>query len=269
MTAQTKKPPLVVAVASGKGGVGKTNVAVNLALELGRLGRKALVVDCDLGLANADILLGLSPSKNISDLLLGRARLGEVIINSGHGFDLLPASSGAAEIVDIESRQERRLLKLLALVFDRYDHVLFDTGAGISSTVLGFNQAAHENILVLTPEPTAITDAYAFIKVLTAQTGPRRFHLFFNMVQNQEEAARIHDSLNQVTQRFLGLELDLLGAAPLDPLLKKSVLARTPLGTLYPDSPAAQAFRRTAAKIETWAPHQALDLARLLSHPAP
>ena len=180
--------PRVISVGSGKGGVGKTNVVANLAYAFTRLGKKVLVLDADLGLANIDVLLGLTPKFTIQHLLNRQKSIFEVLTPGPGGMSILPASSGVLELVDLEESQKIFLLSELDQVADTVDLLLIDTGAGISSNVLYFNLAAEESIVVVTPEPTSITDAYALIKVLSTKYKKERFTILINSAQNSQEA---------------------------------------------------------------------------------
>ena len=175
-----QKPVRVIAVSSGKGGVGKSNVVINLSVALDRLGHRALIMDADLGLANIDVLLGLTPKYNMSHVLSGQKRLDEVLVDGPGRVKIMPASSGVQELTRLTDDQKLLFLELLDGLETDIDVLLIDTGAGISDTVLYFNLAAHERIIVVTPEPTSLTDAYALIKVLYSKHGERHFRILVN-----------------------------------------------------------------------------------------
>ncbi len=245
--------PLLISVTSGKGGVGKTSIVINLALLLADgFNSRVLVVDCDLGLANVDILLGLSPEKNLHHVLKGDIELADVVIDTGAGFDVLPASSGVSEMADILAGDQSRLLTLLAGLFRRYDIVLLDTGAGITSTVIRFNQVARENIVLVTPEPTSITDAYALIKILRNRIGRKRFYLLTNMVKNEAEGLQVGKHLSDVVRRFLKIETSYLGHIVMDNYVQKAVLKQRAFSQIFPNSPAAGCLREVVKKINLW-----------------
>jgi len=250
--AMTPNPPLLISVTSGKGGVGKTSLVVNLALMLTGQNRRVLVMDCDLGLANVDILLNLAPAKNLFDVLKGTIELGDAVINTDFGFDVLPASSGVSEMANISAGEQGRLLTLLSRLFRMYDLVLLDTGAGISSAVIRFNQVANENILLVTPEPTAITDAYALTKVLCNRIGRKRIHLLVNMVEDENEGQRVANHLSSVIHRFLEVESIYLGHVVRDDRVQQAVRKRQAFCRLFPDSPAAECILRVVRKINSW-----------------
>ena len=220
-----QKPVRVIAVSSGKGGVGKSNVVINLSVALDRLGLRALIMDADLGLANIDILLGLTPKYNMSHVLSGQKRLEEVLVDGPGRVKIMPASSGVQELTRLTDDQKLLFLELLDGLETDIDVLLIDTGAGISDTVLYFNLAAHERIIVVTPEPTSLTDAYALIKVLYSKHGERHFRILVNMAANESMGKFIFAKLSKVADHFLdGLSLDYLGTIPHDTSVTRSVL---------------------------------------------
>src|SRR5208283_128917 len=180
-----QKPVRVMSVSSGKGGVGKSNVVINLSVAFDRLGLRTLIMDADLGLANIDILLGLTPRYNMSHVLSGQKRLEEVLVDGPGRVKIMPASSGVQELTRLTDEQKLLFLELLDELETDIDVLLIDTGAGISDTVLYFNLAAHERIIVVTPEPTSLTDAYALIKVLYSKHGERNFRILVNSAANE------------------------------------------------------------------------------------
>lgn len=228
-------------------------MVINLALLLAAgFNSRVLVVDCDLGLANVDILLGLSPEKNLYDVLKGEIDLANVVIDTGVGFDVLPASSGVSEMADISAGDQGHLLTLITQLFRMYDVVLLDTGAGITSTVIRFNQVAHENIVLLTPEPTSITDAYALIKVLRNRTGRNRFYLLINMVKNEGEGLQVGKHLSDVVRRFLEIETSYLGHVVMDDNVQRAVLKQRAFSQVFPNSPAVGCLREVVKKVGLW-----------------
>lgn len=244
------RPPMrVMAVTSGKGGVGKTNLVCNLAVEMARMGRRVLVVDADLGLANVDIVLGLSPQATLAEVLRGERTVADTIVAGPAGVRVLPAASGVAEIVHLSPEDRLRLLTEFDALEDEFDVVLLDTGAGISENVLFFSSAAQEILVVAVPEPTSIADAYALMKVLGARHAARRFRLVVNMVRGAEEGRDVYARLSDVASRFLDVSIDYLGHVFADEALRRAVAQRRPLCATYPESPAARAISALARRI--------------------
>ncbi len=239
-----------IAITSGKGGVGKTNVVVNLALELAAQGRKVLLIDADLGLANVDVLLGLAPRYSINDVIHGDKSLEEVVVEGPRGIQILPAASGVSELTSMSRDEKLMILQELDAFQTDADTVLIDTAAGISDMVLYFNTAAQERVVVATSEPTSLTDAYALIKVLHTQHQERHFKLLVNNVTDARETKEVYRKLAVAADHFLGgLSLDYLGYIPADPLVNKAVMQQKALVEVYPASPAAKAFRELARTI--------------------
>ncbi len=245
-----QKPVRVLAVSSGKGGVGKSNVVINLAMAFDRMGQKVLIMDADLGLANIDVLLGLAPRYNLSHVLNGQKRIEEVLVNGPGQIKIMPASSGVQELTKLTDDQKLLLLELLDGIETDIDILLIDTSAGISDTVLYFNLAAHEKIVVVTPEPTSLTDAYALIKVLYSKFGERHFRLLVNSSAGEAAGKAIFAKISKVADHFLdGLSLDYLGAIPYDASVPKAVIQQKALLEAFPKAPAAKAFLSIAENI--------------------
>jgi flagellar biosynthesis protein FlhG len=230
----------VISVTSGKGGVGKTSVVANLALALCRMGQRVLVLDADLGLANLDVMLGLNPLYTIDHLLRGERKLEEILIQGPGGFELLPAASGIPELTELDNTQRLLLLDELDSLKDRFDVLLIDTGAGISSNVMYFNYAAMEKIVIITNEPTSLTDAYALIKVLTSRYKQKRFKVLVNSAQSANEAERIYRHLSLVVDQFLGSpSLDYLGWIPFDKQMPAAVRKQRTVLDCFPQAAAS------------------------------
>jgi flagellar biosynthesis protein FlhG len=248
-------------VTSGKGGVGKSNVVVNLGLALAQRGLKVLLIDADLGLGNLDILLGLTPQLTLQDALAAQLKLAEVIVEGPGGLKILPASSGIAEMTMLDEFQKLFLLNEMDHYTEDVDVVLIDTGAGISPNVLFFNIGAQERILVVNNQPPAIADAYALIKILVSEHGETRFKLLVNGLTHHREAELVYRTLLRVTERFLGREitLDYLGFVPYDQALPKAVMRQQPVLALYPQSPASRSFVMIAQTLWETKPQPALD----------
>jgi flagellar biosynthesis protein FlhG len=254
-------PLRVISVTSGKGGVGKSNIVVNLGLALAQRGLNVLLIDADLGLGNLDILLGLSPRFTLQDALASELKLAEVIVDGPGGLKILPASSGIAELAILDEFQKLFLLNEMDHYTEDVDVVLIDTGAGISPNVLFFNLGAQERILVVNNQPPAIADAYALIKILVSQYGETSFKLLVNGLAHHREAELVYRTLLRVTERFLGREitLDYLGLVPYDQALPKAVMRQQPVLALYPQSPASKSFVRLAQTLWETKPQPALD----------
>lgn len=241
ITGHAQKQIRVISVTSGKGGVGKTSVVANLALALGQMDQRVLVLDADLGLANLDVMLGLNPRYTIDHLLRGEKRLEEIIVSGPGGFQLLPAASGIPELTELDNSQRLLLLDELDALKDRFDVLLIDTGAGISSNVMYFNYAATEKIVLVTNEPTSLTDAYALIKVLTSRYQQKRFKILVNAARNAEEANRIYRHLSLVVDQFLGSpSLDYLGWIPFDRHMPASVRKQKTVIEQFPQAEASR-----------------------------
>lgn len=242
--------PQVISISSGKGGVGKTNIVANLALALTRLGKQVLILDADLGLANIDILLGLTPRYTIEHLLTGQKRLQDILVPGPEGMVILPAGSGIPELADLNEGQKLFLLNEMDQLSQRIDVLLIDTGAGISANVLYFNLAAQESIIIITPEPTSLTDAYALIKVLATRHQKKHFMVLANAVANEAEAKEVFRKISLVADRFLGsVSLDYLGFIPLDEHVLKAVRKQKAVLELFPQSPAGKSFMTLSQRL--------------------
>jgi flagellar biosynthesis protein FlhG len=243
-TWEATRPLRVISVTSGKGGVGKSTVAVNLGLALVRRGLKVLLIDADLGLGNLDILLGLTPRFTIQDALALQCPLADVIVDGPGGLRILPASSGIPELAMLDESQKLYLLNEMDHYREDVDVVLIDTGAGISHNVLFFNLGARERILVVNNQPPAIADVYALIKILVSQHGEKNFKLLVNGLGHEREAELVYRTLLRVTERFLGREiaLDYLGFIPYDEAVPQAVIRQQPVLVLYPEAPASRSF---------------------------
>jgi len=242
----------VVAVTSGKGGVGKTNVTANLAVALAHLGRRVMVLDADLGLGNLDVLLGLAPAFSLADVLSGQRRLREVLVPGPGGITVLPAGSGFQNLTALSDHQIRELQSEMDELQEQTDILLIDTGAGIGRNVTSFATMAQDIIVVAAPEPTSLTDAYALMKVLSTQYGERRFRLLVSMTRSPTDGRDVYRKLSLVAERFLHISMDFLGSIPFDPRLAEAVCQQRPLVELYPQSKAAQAFLSLAHDLAAW-----------------
>jgi flagellar biosynthesis protein FlhG len=246
------QPVKVIAVTSGKGGVGKTNVAVNLSVGLARLGRSTLLLDADLGLANVDVLLGLQPAANISEVLNGRLDLEDVLVDGPAGLRIVPAASGISDLAELQPRQYAGLIDAFAALPLPVDVMVVDTATGIGRGVTGFCQAAHEVVVVVCDEPGSITDAYALIKVMSRERGVRRFQVLCNNVRNSAHGESLFRTLLRACDRFLDVSLGYCGMVPEDPALRRSVRRQLAVVECYPGSPAGRAFKELALRADTW-----------------
>ncbi len=242
-----------IAVTSGKGGVGKTNVVANLAISLQRTGRKVLIFDADLGLSNIDVLFGMAPKYNIRHLLNGEKSFREILVRSPEGILILPASSGVEELTNLDEFQRLRLLDEFDSFDEEIDYLLVDTGAGISANVMFFCIAAQEIVVVVTPEPTSLTDAYALIKVLYSKYQERHFKVLVNYTNSSAEALEVFRRLQLVTERFLNISLDYLGYIPYDKALQRAVISQKAVVTSEPDSPSARSFDSISMRLNSTA----------------
>ncbi|MDR2861909.1 MAG: MinD/ParA family protein [Syntrophobacterales bacterium] len=245
----SKQRVRVVAVTSGKGGVGKTNISVNLAYFLSKLNKKVLMLDADVGLANIDVILGLTPQYNLYHVLRGEKSIQEIMVEGPGGMLILPAASGIQEMTNLSQGNRLTLIDEIKTLQDRVDFMLIDTGAGIASHVMYFNMVAQEIIVITTPEPTAITDAYALIKVLHQRHAKEHFRLLVNMVKTESEAKEVFSRLNQATNHFLNISVEYLGHVIYDKRVSESIRKQQPFVTLFPDVPAAKCLRNLAEKI--------------------
>lgn len=245
-------PVKVIAVTGGKGGVGKTNVSVNLSLALGEMGRKAVLMDADLGLANVDIMLGLRPKRNISDVLAGECRLTDVMLDVNDNVRIVPASSGTQAMTSLSAHEHAELIYAFNDVADEMDVLIIDTAAGISDSVVSFVRAAQEVLVVVCDEPTSITDAYALIKLLNRDYRMTRFRVLANMVYTDTEGRSMFNKLLTVTDRFLDVTLQYVGSIPYDENVRKSVQRQVPVLKAFPKSKAALAYKQLATRVDSW-----------------
>lgn len=246
------RPVRVIAVSSGKGGVGKTNVTVNLAVALARTGQRVMLMDADLGLANVDVLLGLHPTWNLSHVIRGERSLAEVVVDGPAGVLVVPAASGMQSMAELSQSEYAGLICAFNEVSHYVDTLLVDTAAGISSSVTTFSRAAQELIIVVCDEPASITDAYALIKHLHREHGLSRFHIVANMVNSEAEGEELYRKIVRVTDRFLDVAIEYMGAVPFDSHLRKALQKQQAVLEAYPRSPAAASFVRLASRVSAW-----------------
>lgn len=247
------KPARVIAVCSGKGGVGKTNVSVNLGVALSQSGKKVLLMDADLGLANVDIMLGLRPTHNLSHVIKGERTLEEVILDAPGGIKVIPASSGIQMMSELSPAEHAGLIRAFSELTIDVDVLIIDTAAGIDNSVINFSKASQEVFVVVCDEPASITDAYALIKVLNRDHGRRQFHILANMVSSPQQGQELFKKIIKVTDQFLDeIVLDYAGCVPNDDYLRKAVQKQNPVVSTYPRSKATQAFNVLAKKVDDW-----------------
>ena len=243
-----------IAVTSGKGGVGKTCITVNLAVALARRGRRVLLVDADLGLANVDTILGLHPRATLRQVLAGECAIDDVLLDGPAGVKIVPAASGFEDMGRLGGRQICELLAHFDALAQSFDVALIDTGAGISPAVLCFALAADDKLVVATPEPTSLTDAYAMLKILATRYGERSLDVVVNMARSRGDAARTFAHLARVTERFLGFAPRSLGHLPYDPEIPEAIRRQRAVLELAPRAPVSLALDALAARFDVAAP---------------
>ncbi|MCB1175901.1 MAG: MinD/ParA family protein [Leptospiraceae bacterium] len=243
------RPVRVICITSGKGGVGKTNITVNLALALSLQNQSVMLLDADLGLANVDVILGLHPLYNLSHVISQERTLEEIIIAGPNGVRIIPASSGIKRMAELGPEENAGLVNAFSELNDSLDIMLIDSAAGISDSVVTFCRAAHEVVVVVCDEPASITDAYALIKLLSQDYDVDRFHILANRVVTAQEGRELFTKLVKVSDRFLDVTLNFFGSIPEDPQLRKAVQAQRAVVEAFPGSRSAEAFHRLATQV--------------------
>ncbi|MGD0959023.1 MAG: MinD/ParA family protein [Methylomonas sp.] len=246
------KPVRVLAVTSGKGGVGKTNLSVNLGVAFAKAGRQTAILDADMGLANVDILLGIFPKFNLSHVLTGEKSLKEIMMTGPAGLRIIPASSGIQRMTELNNAEQAGLIRAFSEMDNELDILIVDTAAGISASVVNFARACQEIVVVVCDEPTSLADAYAYIKLLNRDFNLNNFHIITNMVQSAEHGENLFNKLCKVTDRYLDVSLQFVGAVPQDEFLKKAVQKQQPVVEAFPQSKSALAIKNLAKKIDRW-----------------
>jgi MinD-like ATPase involved in chromosome partitioning or flagellar assembly len=245
------KKPRVIAFTSGKGGVGKTSLSVNLAIALARSGSKVCLFDADMGMANVNIMLGIAPAYTLEHLFTNERTIQDIVLTGPAGLDLVPGASGFSKCVDLDDSQQRRLVDALEYLEPRYDYLIIDTSAGISSTVLHFVAAAQMAAVVITPEPTSLTDAFSLLKVLSRRGYKRSPQVIVNMVQNTSKAERIYGRFEAAVKKYIGLNTELLGAVWMDQSIPSSISLQRPVALLAESDPSCKTFYRLADRLDT------------------
>lgn len=246
------QPVQVIAITGGKGGVGKTSVAVNLTVALAARSRRVVLLDGDLGLANADVFLGLSPRYTLAHVISGERTLDEIMVEAPQGFHLIPAAAGAADLAQMGAAEHLGLVRAFSALATRLDVMIVDTAAGLSHSVMQFSQAAQHVMVVICDEPASLTDAYALIKVLSRNHGVERFRVLANQIRPAGGGRELFQRFERVAARFLDVTLEYAGEIPDDDCVRRSVRGQRPVLDEYPGSPAARAFKKLAAHADTW-----------------
>lgn len=250
--AHPPRPVKVIAIASGKGGVGKTNVTVNLGVAMAAQGQQVVLMDADLGLANVDVTLGLHPQFNLSHVIDGSKTLAEIMVEGPSGMKIIPAASGVQRMAELSPAEHAGMIQAFSEIDSDIDVLLIDSAAGIADSVMSFTRAAQEVIVVVCDEPASITDAYALIKLLNREHQVEHFHVIANMSRSIQEGRELFDKIAMVCERFLDVTLDFMGIVPFDEDLRRAVKKQRSVVEYIPRSQSASAFNHLAKKIEHW-----------------
>ena len=248
----TPRPVRTIAITGGKGGIGKTTTAVNLGTALCELGRDVMLLDADLGLANADVLLGIRTRFNLEHVLKGDCTLEDVIVTAGSGLRLVPASSGSLQMATLSRAQHAGVINAFSELFEPVDHLLIDTAAGIGESVLAYSEAAHRVLVIVCDEPASLTDAYGLIKVLHKRRPDCRFEIVANMVDSASQGLALYEKLARVTDRFLHFIPAYCGMIPYDDYLRRAVQQQASVVEAFPWSASARAFKKLARAADEW-----------------
>jgi len=250
---EPKPAARVITVTSGKGGVGKSNISINLAIQMSRLGKRVVVFDADFGLANIEVMLGVRPQYNMADLMFKGKELKDIITDGPENIKFISGGSGIQELAKMTRDQVLYLTRKLAELDEYADIIIIDTGAGIADSVLEFVVASSEVLLVATPEPTSITDAYALLKALNRKKEFSKTHttikMIANRVTNQEEGLHLYEKMNVVVNKFLNIPLEYLGAVPFDDQIRKAVMRQKPISVTNPEAASAKALKMVTQKL--------------------
>ncbi len=250
--AAAPSPVQVIAVTGGKGGVGKTTIAVNLAATLASRGKEVMLLDGDLGLANVDVFLGLTPRLTLADVLAGNCSLEEIVLDAPQGFKVVPAASGIAQLAELDPLTHLGLVRAFGDLTTRLDVMVVDTAPGIAGSVLQFSQAAQQVLVVLCDEPASLTDAYALIKILSRDHGVSKFRVLVNQSRGRGLGQALFQRFERVATRFLSVELDYVGEIPEDAFLRRSIREQRPVVQAYPQCPASVALKTLGLRADMW-----------------
>lgn len=236
----------VVSITSGKGGVGKTSLVTNIALQLASAGQRVLILDGDLGMANVDLMFNVRPERTIHDLLTDEAEIGEILVRIDRNITLIPGGSGVFDLQNMSVFQKQRLLDQVSALGENYDVMLIDTAPGIADNVLYLNSAAQDICVVVTPDPASVADSYALIKVLHQRCRENRFSIICNQVKDEADGRKLYERLDAVAAKFLYVSLDYLGSIPSDPILRQATRAQQLVTQSYPEAPSSRAISQLA-----------------------
>jgi len=245
-------PVQVIAVTGGKGGVGKSNVSLNLSLALADMGRRVTLFDADLGLANIDILLGIKSDCTLEQVVSGEREIRDILVPGPMGIRVIPASSGTQSMVDLSAQEHAGLIQAFSSISDQMDVLIVDTAAGISSTVINFVKASQEVLLVVCDEPTSLTDAYALLKLLNVEHQLDRFKLVSSMTKNKQRGELLYKKMVGVADRFLDVTIEHVGNIPFDENVRKAVQKQKAVYEAYPNCKASIAYRELARNVDSW-----------------
>ncbi len=260
---QARTPCRAIAVAGGKGGVGKSTVAVNLAMALSMADHKVVLLDADMGLANVDVMLGLTPSRHIGHLLDGECKLEDLLLPAARGLQVVPAGSGTRRLAQLNNGEHAAIIRAFDELVNPPEYLVVDTAAGLADNVTMFAAAASEVILVVCDEPASLTDAYGLTKVLSRDYGIRRVRMVANMVRNEGEARALHQKLARVSDRFLDVVIDFSGWVPHDERLRQAIRRQCAVVDVWPSSHSSQAFKKLADLVDKWGEPDRTALGRI------
>ena len=250
---QAKEAARVIAVTSGKGGVGKSSVSVNLAIQFARMGKSVVILDADFGLANVEVMFGVIPKYNLSDLLYNGRELKEIICEGPEGIQFISGGSGIANLANFDKEQVKRLINKMTELEKIADIVIIDTGACINPSVMEFLISSPETILVTTPEPTSVTDSYALLKALSMTEGFQGKNTTVKMIANRVsdagEGKNLYEKLSMVVSKFLNINIEFLGVIPQDSYITKAIMKQKPVSIMYPNAAASKQFEAIAKKL--------------------